>query len=145
MWVWYVYWCQMAQAPVSTPPSPSSLFSTLPLSSFPPPSVHPPSFPPLPYLMPLSPSSPLYCCRYIMTSEHTIDPTRQFFEKHDYFGLSPENIVFFEQNTLPTLNFEGRMYLSEKYRISRAPDGNGGLYAALVNPACDILQVCAPS
>ena len=80
-----------------------------------------------------------------MTSEHTIDPTKLFFEKHDYFGLSPENIVFFEQNTLPTLNLEGRMYLSEKHRISRAPDGNGGLYSALINPACDILQVCTPS
>ena len=87
------------------------------------------------------PSSLSYWRRYIMTSEHTIDPTKRFFEKHNYFGLSPENMVFFEQNTLPTLNFEGRMYLTEKHRISRAPDGNGGLYAALVNPACDILEV----
>ena len=79
-----------------------------------------------------------------MTSEHTIDPTKQFFEKYDYFGLSPENIVFFEQNTLPTLDFEGRVYLSEKHRISRAPDGNGGLYAAMVNPALDILKVGGP-
>ena len=76
-----------------------------------------------------------------MTSEHTKEPTLQFFKKHGYFGLSPANIIVFEQNTLPTLDFEGKVYLSDKHRISRAPDGNGGLYAALVDPRNDILKV----
>ena len=76
-----------------------------------------------------------------MTSEHTKEPTETFFAEHNYFGLSPENIVIFEQNTFPTLDFEGRVFLAEKHRISRAPDGNGGLYAALVQPEHDILKV----
>lgn len=76
-----------------------------------------------------------------MTSEHTKDPTQQFFEKHNYFGLSSENIIIFEQNTLPTLDFEGKIYLSAKHRISRAPDGNGGLYAALTDPSYNVLKV----
>jgi UDP-N-acetylglucosamine/UDP-N-acetylgalactosamine diphosphorylase len=77
---------------------------------------------------------------YIMTSEHTKEPTEKFFEEHNHFGLSPENVVIFEQNTLPTLDFEGKVFLAEKHRISRAPDGNGGLYAALVQPEHDILK-----
>ena len=76
-----------------------------------------------------------------MTSEHTKEPTEEFFEKHNYFGLSSKNIIIFEQNTMPTLNLEGQMLLSAKHRISRAPDGNGGLYKALVDPSHDILKV----
>lgn len=82
-----------------------------------------------------------FIVRYIMTSEHTKEPTQTFFEKHNFFGLNSENIIIFEQNTIPTLNFDGKMYLSEKHRISRAPDGNGGLYDALINPSHDILKV----
>lgn len=68
---------------------------------------------------------------YIMTSEHTMEPTRAYFRENDFFGLRDENIVMFEQGSLPCFDFEGNILLDEKHRISKAPDGNGGLYRAI--------------
>ncbi len=56
-----------------------------------------------------------------MTSEHTQEPTRQFFKKHDYFGLQPNNVVFFEQSTLPCMSFDGKIIMSEQHKVARAP------------------------
>ena len=69
---------------------------------------------------------------YIMTSENTQRTIKDYFEQNDYFHLNKEHIMFFEQGNLPCLTRTGQLLLDQKNKISRAPDGNGGLYKALL-------------
>ncbi|TDH01759.1 hypothetical protein EPR50_G00166100 [Perca flavescens] len=70
---------------------------------------------------------------YIMTSEFTLAPTEKFFKENNYFGLEPSNIVMFEQRMIPAVTFDGKVILQGKGKLAMAPDGNGGLYQALVD------------
>ncbi len=68
---------------------------------------------------------------YIMTSEGNDAATRSFFEEHDFFGLSPERVMFFTQGMWPALTAEGKIILDRPDHIFMGPDGHGGLLSAL--------------
>ncbi|KAI7815179.1 UDP-N-acetylhexosamine pyrophosphorylase-like protein [Rhyzopertha dominica] len=68
---------------------------------------------------------------YIMTSESTREATQDFLERNNYFGLSPENVILFDQSVLPSFDFDGKIILDGKTKISFTPGGNGGIYSAL--------------
>lgn len=69
---------------------------------------------------------------FIMTSEQNDKDTREFLEKHNYFGYSSDNVIFFVQEQLPTVDTNGKLMLADKGVVSTAPNGNGGWYASLV-------------
>ncbi|GHJ89018.1 hypothetical protein NliqN6_5420 [Naganishia liquefaciens] len=68
---------------------------------------------------------------YVMTSRPTRAETEAFFREHAFFGLDEEDVVFFDQGVLPALSNDGKIMLASKSSVAVAPDGNGGLYAAI--------------
>lgn len=70
---------------------------------------------------------------YIMTSENNNADTIKFFESKDYFGYDKEKIHFFIQNKLPLVFCDGKMLLSEPYKVNEASNGNGNLFESLKN------------
>ncbi len=73
----------------------------------------------------------IQCPWYVMTSPLNHSQTCDIFKTEDYFGLDPNDVVIFQQGTLPNFDFEGRMLLADRASIARAPDGHGGSLKAL--------------
>ncbi|KAJ5806905.1 hypothetical protein N7474_010497 [Penicillium riverlandense] len=69
---------------------------------------------------------------YIMTSGPTRKPTEEFFAKNNFFGLDKKNVFVFEQGVLPCISNEGKIMMESKTKVAVAPDGNGGIYQAIL-------------
>lgn len=54
---------------------------------------------------------------YVMTSGPTRAPTQKFFEENNYFGLSKESVVIFEQGVLPCISNEGKILMESKSKV----------------------------
>jgi len=72
---------------------------------------------------------PLPWC--VMTSPATDGATRDFFRASDWFGIPEQDVLFFCQGMLPSMDFEGRLLLEARGRIFENPDGHGGSLTAL--------------
>ena len=69
---------------------------------------------------------------YIMTSPLNHDATVSFFEAHDCFGLKRDQIMFFNQGVMPSLDAKsGEMLMSDPMHLATNPDGHGGSFKAL--------------
>ena len=78
---------------------------------------------------------------FVMTSEINDAKTREFFKEHNYFGYKEDRIMFFKQDMAPTVNFNGKILLESKGRISTSPNGNGGWFSSMVRAGiADILK-----
>lgn len=69
---------------------------------------------------------------FLMTSPATHEETVAYLDAHDRFGLPAEDLIVFCQGTMPAVDATtGRILLSEQDSLALAPDGHGGMLAAL--------------
>lgn len=68
---------------------------------------------------------------FIMTSTINHEATVQAFEDADYYGLRPEQVMFFSQGRMPAVDLSGRILLEDKDSVAMSPDGHGGSLRAL--------------
>jgi UDP-N-acetylglucosamine/UDP-N-acetylgalactosamine diphosphorylase len=69
---------------------------------------------------------------YIMTSPANDADTRAFFEREEYFGLDPANIMFFPQGMMPAMDMQtGKVLLQDRDCLALSPNGHGGSLKAL--------------
>lgn len=67
----------------------------------------------------------------VMTSPANDEPTRAFFAEHDHFGLRADQVVFFMQGTMPSIDYDGRVLLADKDELALSADGHGGSLKAI--------------
>ena len=68
---------------------------------------------------------------YIMTSTNNYFDTISFFEQNNFFDYGRNNIVFFVQENMPIIDINGKLVLSEIYKVNLASNGNGNLFSSL--------------
>ena len=70
----------------------------------------------------------------VMTSPATDAETRQFFAEHNHFGLPADEVIFFQQGTMPALDLAtGKLLMEDRGRLFLSPDGHGGTLTALAD------------
>lgn len=74
---------------------------------------------------------------FVMTSEKNHDATVKFFKENHYFGYKEDRVVFFKQNMAPACDFDGKLYMDAKDRISTSPNGNAGWYSSMIRAGLD--------
>lgn len=68
---------------------------------------------------------------FVMTSDKNHEMTVNFFKEKEYFGYNSDYIHFFVQDMVPASDYEGKVYMEAKDKISTSPNGNGGWFASM--------------
>lgn len=69
---------------------------------------------------------------FVMTSDKNHEATTKFLKEHAYFGYKEEYIHFFKQDMAPASDYNGKIYMESKSKMSTSPNGNGGWYSSMV-------------
>lgn len=69
---------------------------------------------------------------YVMTSDKNHETTKAFFEEKNYFGYQPDCVTFFMQDMAPASDYDGKVYMEEKWKMSTSPNGNGGWFLSMM-------------
>lgn len=75
---------------------------------------------------------------FIMTSDKNNDATISFLNEHEFFGYNADYVTFFKQEMAPAADYNGKVYMEAKNKISTSPNGNGGWFASM--NSCGVLK-----
>jgi len=70
---------------------------------------------------------------FIMTSDKNHEATVTFMKEHDFWGYREEYVHFFRQEMAAATDYEGKIYMEEKGKLSTSPNGNGGWFISMKN------------
>ena len=73
-----------------------------------------------------------YVPLYIMTSDKNNEDTVAFFEEHNYFGYDKDYVKFFIQSMVPSVDYNGKLYMESTDSLAMSPNGNGGWFLSLM-------------
>lgn len=73
----------------------------------------------------------VYIHLFVMTSDKNHEATVKFLTEHSFFGYPEEYIHFFKQAMAVAVDYNGKIYLEEKWKMSTSPNGNGGWFVSL--------------
>jgi UDP-N-acetylglucosamine/UDP-N-acetylgalactosamine diphosphorylase len=68
---------------------------------------------------------------FVMTSDKNNDATIGFLTEHNFFGYNKDYIHFFKQEMAAATDYNGKILLEEKGKLSTSPNGNGGWFISL--------------
>lgn len=74
---------------------------------------------------------------YIMTSDKNNKDTVEFFEEHNYFGYDKDYVKFFIQSMVPSVDYNGKVYMESTDSLAMSPNGNGGWFLSLIAAGLD--------
>ncbi|WP_026505221.1 UTP--glucose-1-phosphate uridylyltransferase [Butyrivibrio sp. NC3005] len=73
-----------------------------------------------------------YIHLFIMTSEKNNDATVKFLTEKNFFGYPKDKVTFFKQDMAPASDYNGKVYMEGKNRISTSPNGNAGWFSSMI-------------
>ena len=68
---------------------------------------------------------------YIMTSTGNHSDTKKYFEENNFFGLCEDDVWFFPQSLIQSVDGKGKLLLDTTSHICENPNGHGGSLMAL--------------
>ena len=68
---------------------------------------------------------------FVMTSGKNHESTVKFLREHDFFGYQEDHVHFFTQEMAAATDYQGKIYLEEKGKLSTSPNGNGGWFISM--------------
>lgn len=70
---------------------------------------------------------------FVMTSDKNHEATVKFMTEHAFFGYDADYVHFFKQEMAPAADYNGKIYMESKSKMSTSPNGNGGWYISMKN------------